>query len=253
MTVPWVDVFVDVPVAVAEDFRVFWSAVTGWPVSAPRGDRGQFRSLLPPQGRAYLRVQELDGPPRVHLDLICPGGDPGLDREAARLGELGASLVATLEGVRILSSPAGQVFCLVHDDEPRPELDRTRLARTWPGGHRSRPTHLCLDVPPAAYDAELAFWAAATGWAVRPGTRPEYTFLRPVEEVLPSPLSLLLQRLDRPGDVRSAHLDLGTDDVAAESRRLLDLGAMDGGAAGSWHVLRDPVVGLPFCVTAQRP
>ena len=110
--IDWVDAFVDVPAASAAGFRSFWSAVTGWPVSAPRGDRGQFRSLLPDRAastRAYLRVQELAGAPRVHLDLICAGvsaaGDADasssveieLDRRAERMVGLGAAPVARLD------------------------------------------------------------------------------------------------------------------------------------------------------------
>ena len=199
---PWIDAFVDVPPAAAEQFREFWSAVTGWPESTARGERGQFRSLLPDAGRAYLRVQELDGPPRVHLDLICPGEESALDAEAERLGRLGARSVDSLDGVRILASPAGQIFCLVRDDEPRPAVDPGERARIWPDGHRSRLTQICLDVPPAAYDAELAFWAAATGWAASPTQYPEYTYLMPPASTAEgpggsAPLVLLLQRLAR--------------------------------------------------------
>jgi hypothetical protein len=251
---PWIDVFVDVPPGSAAAFRAFWSAVTGWPESSPRGDRSQFRSLFPPRGRAYLRVQELDGPPRVHLDLICPGGEPALDAQSERLQELGASAVDVLDGVRILTSPAGQVFCLVHDDEPRPALGLGERAHTWPGGHRSRLTQVCLDVPPAAYDAELAFWADATGWTPSPTPYPDFTYLLPPAEVAETgPLHLLPQRLADPNDVLGAHLDLGCTDVPAEVARLLSLGAIDRGGLESWHVLADPVIGLPFCVTVAPP
>jgi hypothetical protein len=244
---PWLDTFVDVPGSKAADFRAFWSAVTGWPESAPRGDRGQFRSLLPSEGRAYLRVQELDEGPRVHLDLISHE----LAGDAARLQVLGADRVLTLDGVEILRSPGGQVFCLVLDDEPRPDVPRRSWPSVWPDGHRSRLTHVCIDVPPAAYDAEISFWVEATGWAPSPASRPEFTFVTPPGRSVP--LRLLIQRLDDPRDVQGAHLDLGTDDIAAEVARLIALGAQDGGAGATWHVLRDPVVGLPFCVTDQAP
>lgn len=170
---PWLDAFVDVPAAVAADVRAFWSAVTGWPESAPRGDRGQFRSLLPPAGRAYLRVQELDEGPRVHVDLMSL--DQAADGE--RLERLGASRLMTVEEMPILRSPGGQVLCLVRDDEPRPAVPRGERATTWPGGHRSRITHVCLDVPPELYEAELTFWTAATGWSPGAASRAEYTFL----------------------------------------------------------------------------
>jgi hypothetical protein len=248
---PWLDVFVDVPAGAAADIRAVWCAGTGWAASAPRGDRGQFRSLLPPAGRACLRVQELAEGPRVHLDLMS------LDQAAdgTRLESLGATRVMTIGEMPILRSPGGQVLCLVRDDEPRPGVPREERAATWPGGHRSRITHVCLDVSPEVYDAELAFWAGATGWSPSPASRPEFSFLTPPDpgaDDAPA-LRLLLQRLDRTGEGPQAHLDLGTDDIPAEVARLVGLGAVDEGPYATWHVLRDPVVGLPFCVTDQRP
>jgi glyoxalase superfamily protein len=244
---PWLDAFLDVPTELAPRLREFWSRVTGWPESSARGDRGRFRSLLPPQGRAYLRVQELDEPPRVHVDLMSHD----LAGDAARLEVLGADRVLTLDDVEILRSPAGQVFCLVLDDESRPEVPRAAWPTRWPGGHRSRLTHVCLDVPPGRYDAEVTFWVEATGWVPSPASRPEYTFLTPPQGS--APLRLLLQRLEDPADRPGAHLDLGTDDIPAEVARLIALGAQDEGAFATWHVLRDPVAGLPFCVTNQPP
>jgi hypothetical protein len=257
--IEWVDVFVDVPAARAADYRTFWSAVTGWAESPPRGDRGQFRSLLPGpsvSARAYLRIQELEGAPRVHLDLICAGVDEGpgveaaLDRAAERVAALGATPVATLPRVRILASPAGQIFCLVTDDEPRTVGPRETWARRWPGRQRSRFAQLCLDVPPAAYDVELAFWTAVTAWTPRPSSLPEFTHLVPPPDV---PLQLLVQRLAAPDDRLGAHLDLACDDIPAEVSRLTALGASDVGPGSGWHTLRDPVLGLPFCVTGQLP
>jgi Glyoxalase-like domain len=247
----WLDVFLDVPAAVAADVRAFWAAVTGWAESTPRGDRGQFRSLLPPVGRACLRVQELAEAPRVHVDLMSH--DQAEDGD--RLEHLGATRVMTIEDMPILRSPGGQVLCLVCDDEPRPPVPLGDRAAVWADGHRSRLTHICLDVAPEAYDVELAFWSAATGWTPGPASRPEYAFLTPPNagsDTAPA-LRLLLQRLDRPGEGPRAHLDIGTDDIPAEVGRLLDLGAEDVGPVATWHVLRDPVVGWPFCVTDQRP
>ncbi len=50
-----------------------------------------------------------------------------------------------------------------------------------------------------------------------------------------------------------AHLDLGTDDLDADVRRLRALGAGDiGRGPGGWHALRDPA-GLAFCTTGNDP
>ena len=83
----------------------------------------------------------------MHLDLVS--SDLAADR--ARLAALGAAPVMSLPGVEILRSPAGQVHCLVADDEPRPVPDT--WAVSWPDGHRSRLVQVCLDTPPSRYDA----------------------------------------------------------------------------------------------------
>ncbi len=65
----WLQVFLDVPRDDLEDAVAFWSAVTGWTPSERRGEDGQFLTLLPAAGSAYLKVQAVDGPAGVHLDL----------------------------------------------------------------------------------------------------------------------------------------------------------------------------------------
>lgn len=242
--IAWIDAYVDVPAGSAAAYRSFWALATAGTVSSARGDRGQFRSILPAVSRAYLRVQEWDGPPRVHLDLVS--ADLAADRK--RLMALGAVSRLSLPGVEILDSPAGQVHCLVADDEPRPVPDS--WAVRWPGGHHSRLRQVCLDVPPSRYDEEVAYWAAATAWELRASDRAEFTHLLSPPG---APVKLLLQRLSRDMDELGAHLDIGTDDIPAEVARLLAIGSVDVGPGAGWHVLADPVLGLPFCVTPQRP
>jgi hypothetical protein len=65
----WIQVFLDTPAAAYDEAVAFWSAVTGWPPSARRGEEGQFLTLLPPAGSAYVKLQAVDGPAGVHLDL----------------------------------------------------------------------------------------------------------------------------------------------------------------------------------------
>jgi hypothetical protein len=108
-------------------------------------------------------------------------------------------------------------------------------------------------VPPTAYDAELAFWSGATGWGSHPMSYPEYTYLRHPDAEAAPPLALLVQRLGDAGDQVGAHIDLGTDDQPAEVERVLALGAVEVRADLPWRVLRDPVLGLPFCVTNATP
>ena len=147
--------FIDVPADQARAAHAFWSAVTDWPTSASWDGHPEFASLEPPDGTAYLHVQTIDGPPRVHLDLF---GDP--DRDTQRLIGLGAAPVHREEWWQVLTSPGGLPFCVC---AARPH--RKPTAVSWPDGHRSRVVQLCVDVPADRYDAEWAFWAAATGWA----------------------------------------------------------------------------------------
>lgn len=68
--IDWVTAFVDIPDAVHRICTEFWSSVTGSQLSASRGDHGQFATLLPDSGDAYLRVQNTGhGGTGVHIDL----------------------------------------------------------------------------------------------------------------------------------------------------------------------------------------
>ena len=86
----WVTAFLDFT---ADEFDAevgFWSDVTGYAVSPTRGIHGEFATLVPQDGDAFLRVQRLaDGPSRIHLDLHVD--DPST--AAQRAVELGAEVV----------------------------------------------------------------------------------------------------------------------------------------------------------------
>ena len=71
MTFRWLTVFLDFPAPAFEPGVAFWQEATGYGLSAFRGPRGEFATLLPPSGEAYLRVQRvLDGDGGCHLDLL---------------------------------------------------------------------------------------------------------------------------------------------------------------------------------------
>ncbi len=107
--------------------------------------------------------------------------------------------------------------------------------------HFSRLSAVVIDVPAGQHDRELAFWEAAAGQQFPPLDYPEYHGAR-----LPGlDLALLVQRLGE-GTAR-VHLDIHTDDLAAEVDRLERLGAQRVQRAHSWWVMRDPA-GLLFCV-----
>lgn len=78
-----------------------WSAL-----SPPRGTAGEFVTLVPEKGDAFLRVQRLAaGPAGCHLVVHVD--------EVVTAGELATSLGATPLRPPAFSSPGGFVFCIV--------------------------------------------------------------------------------------------------------------------------------------------
>jgi hypothetical protein len=109
------------------------------------------------------------------------------------------------------------------------------------GMHRSKLTAALVDVPADLYDREVGFWSHAIGR--EPSEiegNPDYADLgQPVPG-----FQVMVQRVDAAPRV---HLDIETDDVEAEVRRLEALGAERVAQVQSWWVMRDPA-GLRFCV-----
>lgn len=242
MTPTWLTAFLDLA---PEEHAVaveHWRGVTGHGLSMARGDLGEFASYLPPDGDVQLKVQRLGaGASRVHLDLHVPELAAAVE-DAVRLG---ATLVMVVhEGeYAVMSSPGGFPFCFVTERcvvraEPT----------TWPGGHRSSVDQVCLDVPPAAWDVELAFWRDLTGWSARIGGREFVHLLRPPQMAV----RILLQRLDDPQAAVTGHLDLASTDRAAETARHVALGASVVSVHDEWTVLRPPA-GPPYCITDRDP
>jgi hypothetical protein len=110
--------------------------------------------------------------------------------------------------------------------------------------HRSRIGVVLVDHPEESYDAAATFWAGARG-SRRTGdaSDPEdpYESLAPI-----SGIKLELQRTGA-GTPARVHLDIETDDVAAELARVVARGAWVVDHHGDWAVLEDPG-GLLFCV-----
>lgn len=102
-----------------------------------------------------------------------------------------------------------------------------------------------IDVQAGDHDPEMAFWSAATGQpATELDSHPEYHRI----ELGGQDVKLLIQRLGNgPGRV---HLDIHTDDLDAEVRRLESLGAERIQQVDAWWIMRDPA-GLVFCVVPK--
>jgi hypothetical protein len=100
--------------------------------------------------------------------------------------------------------------------------------------HRSRVYALLIDTPAAEAASAAAFWSAALGATTREvPAEPQFTML---DEALPG-LDAVVQAVD---DAPRFHLDIETDDVEAETARLLGLGAVRVARWLECHVLRAP-------------
>jgi Glyoxalase-like domain len=100
--------------------------------------------------------------------------------------------------------------------------------------HRSRLSTLLIDAPSEEAAAAAGFWSAALGVPARPVPgEEEFTSLPGAV----ADLSVAVQSVD---DAQRYHLDIETDDVTAETERLLALGAVEVGGWLECRTLRAP-------------
>ena len=234
----WAWLFLDTPRHDAAQSWAFWSAVTGWPLSATRGDSDEFATLLPARGDAWAKVQAVDdGPGGIHLDL-------DVDDVAAAATEaerLGATRIGAIgEAVVVLRSPGGLTFCLTtwHGDAVQVREGATELV-----------DQVCLDCPDDVHDAEVSFWAALTGWTWADVDEPELSVLRRPAGI---PFRLLFQRLGEPTGAVRAHADLACAERQSSLDRHLSAGARVVEVRNGWTVMADPV-GRVYCLTDRSP
>jgi hypothetical protein len=235
MQIRWMHLFLDTPQAQATSSWGYWAKVTGSTLSPVRGERGQFATLLPAHGDAWLKVQAVDeGPGGVHLD-IDTDDRAGL---VARALELGATVQASYHEVVVLRSPAGIVFCATVGDGGSVDRRLDALA-----------DQACLDIPPSALAAEVAFWRDLTGWAASEiSDDDEFVSLRRPDDL---PVRILLQRRDDETPA-SAHVDFATRHRDAETERHVRAGAEVVEVLRQWTVMRDPVARI-YCLTDRDP
>ena len=109
--------------------------------------------------------------------------------------------------------------------------------------HRSQLAGFIIDCQTTDLDAAAGFWSAALGL-------PERRLDDPAEaayvelETRPGDLHIEVQQVDHPSRV---HLDIETDDIEAEVRRLESLGARRIADIRRWVVMEAPT-GQRFCV-----
>lgn len=88
----------------------FWSQALGYAVraSSDPDDEG-YIALDTPPGEPYIEVQSVDHPSRVHLDIKTDD----LDREVARLEQLGARRIKKVKQWWVMEAPSGHRFCVI--------------------------------------------------------------------------------------------------------------------------------------------
>ena len=116
--------------------------------------------------------------------------------------------------------------------------------------HRSRLSGFIIDCKTDDLDAATDFWSQALGCSIADRDagdgEAEYQMLGDT----PGDLHIEVQKVTHPSRV---HLDIESDDIEAEARRLVALGAQEVARphAGRWIVLEAPT-GHRFCVVRAR-
>lgn len=114
--------------------------------------------------------------------------------------------------------------------------------------HKSRFATIVIDCRTDDIDSAARFWSEALGWSVLPPepSSPKYRQF----DTPPDQPTVLVQAVSHPSRV---HVDIETDDVEAEARRLEALGARRVEKVKTWWVMEAPT-GHRFCVVRpQRP
>lgn len=111
--------------------------------------------------------------------------------------------------------------------------------------HKSRLGAIIVDCQTDSLEREAKFWGAALGGSVvRPANTGRYIDLcgDPAEP------PVILQQVDHPSRV---HIDIETDDIDAEVKRLQGLGASVVEKMERWTVMQAPS-GHRFCIIGAR-
>ena len=100
--------------------------------------------------------------------------------------------------------------------------------------HRSRASAILIDVPEAEAARAVGFWSAALG------ASPRQVLAEPQFTVLHGAVPGLVAAVQAVDDAPRFHIDIETDDVQAETARLLALGATQVSQWLECRVLRAP-------------
>ena len=111
--------------------------------------------------------------------------------------------------------------------------------------HKSRLGTIIFDCDTDNLEREAEFWGAALGGrVVKPNDEGRYIDVQGD----PAEPHVILQKVEHPSWI---HIDIETDDIEAESRRLEALGARVVEVMDRWTVMRAPS-GHRFCIIGAR-
>ena len=109
--------------------------------------------------------------------------------------------------------------------------------------HKSQLAGFIIDCQTDDLEGATAFWAKALGFEAEADPDPADPLYRQLETD-PGGLHIEVQKVDHPSRV---HLDIETDDIQMEVRRLEKLGARRVAEIKTWVVMEAPT-GQRFCV-----
>jgi predicted enzyme related to lactoylglutathione lyase len=113
--------------------------------------------------------------------------------------------------------------------------------------HRSRLAGFIIDCRTDDLDAASRFWSGALGLPIGELSPEESATYAKLDDA-PGDLHIEVQKVTHPSRV---HLDIETDDIEAEVRRLEVLGAKRIAAVHTWVVMEAPT-GQRFCVVRMK-
>ena len=113
--------------------------------------------------------------------------------------------------------------------------------------HRSRLAGFIIDCQTDDLDRASGFWSAALGFPRKPSGEEAGTTYR---QLMTGPEGLHIE-VQQVGHASRLHLDIETDDVEAEVRRLEALGAKRVEHIHTWWVMEAPT-GQRFCVVRPQ-
>ena len=109
--------------------------------------------------------------------------------------------------------------------------------------HKSRLAGFIIDCRTEDIDGAARFWSRALGYSLRESASSEDMGYRLLDTAADD-LHIEVQKVEHPSRV---HLDIESDDIDAEVRRLEKLGAMRVAQVKDWWVMEAPT-GHRFCV-----